>query len=92
MASLVIGKALQLNLAELNLRLCSIILLSTWQLYDLIGSVAEVIKASFTNKTVYGYTLLDSAGAHCPDVCAEPHGWDYVQDERYIAVTDVTWM
>ncbi len=24
--------------------------------------------------TVYGYTLLDSAGAHCPDACAEPHG------------------
>ena len=36
---------------------------------------------------VYGYTLLDSAGAHCPDACVEPHGWDYVQDERYIAVT-----
>jgi len=22
--------------------------------------------------TVYGYTLLDSAGAHCPDVCVSP--------------------
>jgi len=37
--------------------------------------------------TVYGYTLLDSAGAHYPDACIEPNGWNYVQDERYIAVT-----
>jgi len=27
--------------------------------------------------TVYGYTLLDSAGAHCPDAWVEPHGWVY---------------
>jgi len=40
-------------------------------------SIAEVIKASFTSMKVYGYTLLDSAGAHCPDVCVEPHGRVY---------------
>jgi len=27
--------------------------------------------------TVYGYTLLDNAGAYCPDACAESHGWVY---------------
>ncbi len=26
-------------------------------------------------------------GAYCPDACVDPHGRDYVQDERYIAVT-----
>ena len=40
-------------------------------------SIAEVTKASFTSMTVYGYTLLDSAGAHCSDACVEPHGGGY---------------
>ena len=50
-------------------------LLSIWEPFDLPESIAEMIKTSFTSKTVYGYTLLDSAGAYCPDACVEPHGW-----------------
>ena len=33
-----------------------------------------VTKVSISSMTVYGYTLLDSAGAHCPEACVEPHG------------------
>ena len=40
-------------------------------------SFADEKKVSFTSMTVYGYTLLDSAGAHCPDACVEPHGRVY---------------
>jgi len=36
-----------------------------------------VIKVSFTRMAVYGNTLLDSAGAYCPDSCVKPQGRVY---------------
>jgi hypothetical protein len=51
------------------------------------------MKASFSSMTVYGYTLLDNAGAICPDACVEPHGRVYASClfvQQYLAKKSIT--